>query len=81
MCMVNYMFIAKPFLNSNKAIKEFEDLDNAVAYLEKVTGFEMSFEVDRKKKKQLIKDGMPSLEANKLSKTYDWELIGKLIRS
>ena len=51
------MFIAKPFLNSDKAMKEFDDVDNAVAYLEKVTGFEMSFEVDRKKKKQLIKDG------------------------
>ena len=33
------MFIAKPFLNSDKAMKEFEDVDNAVAYLEKVTGF------------------------------------------
>ncbi len=75
------MFIAKPFLNSDKAMKEFEDVDKAVAYLEEVTGFEMSFELDRKKKRQLIKNGMPSLEANKLSKTYDWELIGKLIRS
>ena len=74
------MFIAKPFLNSDKAMKEFEDVDKAVAYLEEVTGFEMSFELDRKKR-QLIKNGMPSLEANKLSKTYDWELIGKLIRS
>ena len=40
----------------------------------------MSFELDRKKKKKLIKEGMSSLEANELSKTYDWELIGKLIR-
>ena len=37
----------------------------------------MSFELDRKKKKKLIKDGMPSLEANELSKTYDWELISE----
>jgi len=73
-------YLAKPYLNSNKAIKEFEDIEDAVAYLEEVTGFEMSFEVDRKKKKQLIKSGMPSLQANKLSKSYDWELIGKLIR-
>mgnify|MGYP001164844126 FL=1 len=74
------MFVAKPFLNSNKCIREFDDIEKAVTYLEEITGFEMSFEVDRKKKKKLIKDGMPSLQANTLSKTYDWELIGKLIR-
>tara|TARA_B100000287_G_scaffold122092_1_gene113876 strand:- start:8423 stop:8653 length:231 start_codon:yes stop_codon:yes gene_type:complete len=73
-------YLAKPYLNSNKEIKEFEDIEDAVAYLEEVTGFEMSFEVDRKKKKKLIESGMASLLANKLSKTYDWELIGKLIR-
>jgi len=74
------MYIAKPSLNNNIGIKEFEDIHDAIGYLEEATGFEMSFELDRKKKKKLIKDGMPSLEANELSKTYDWELIGKLIR-
>jgi len=74
------MFIAKPHLNNNIGVKEFEDIHYAIGYLEEATGFEMSFELDRKKKKKLIKDGMPSLEANELSKTYDWELIGKLIR-
>ena len=76
----NNMFVAKPCLNNNIGVKEFEDIHDAISYLEKETGFEMSFELDRKKKKKLIKEGMPSLEANELSKTYDWELIGKLIR-
>ena len=74
------MFTAKPFLNNNLKKKTFDDIKKAVAYLEEVTGFEMSFEVDKKKKKQLIKNGMPSIDANDLSKTYDWELVGKLIR-
>jgi len=74
------MFVAKPHLNNNIGVKEFEDIHDAIGYLEEATGFEMSFELDRKKKKKLIKSGMPSLEANELSKTYDWELIGKLIR-
>ena len=74
------MFVAKPCLNNNIGVKEFEDIHDAISYLEQETGFEMSFELDRKKKKKLIKSGMPSLEANELSKTYDWELIGKLIR-
>ena len=74
------MFVAKPSLNNNIGVKEFEDIHDAIGYLEQATGFEMSFELDRKKKKKLIKEGMPSLEANELSKTYDWELIGKLIR-
>ena len=74
------MFVAKPCLNNNICVKEFEDIHDAISYLEQETGFEMSFELDRKKKKKLIKSGMPSLEANELSKTYDWELIGKLIR-
>ena len=70
----------QPFLNNNKDMKEFDCIQDAIKYLEQVTGYEMSFELDRKKKKKLIKDGVPSLEANELSKTYDWELIGKLIR-
>ena len=76
----NNMFVAKPFLNNNKDMKEFDCIKDAIKYLEDITGYEMSFELDRKKKKKLIKNGMHSLEANELSKTYDWELIGKLIR-
>ena len=74
------MFVAKPYLNNNKDMKEFHCIQDAIKHLEQVTGYEMSFELDRKKKKKLIKEGMSSLEANELSKTYDWELIGKLIR-
>ncbi len=74
------MFVAKPYLNNNKDMKEFQCIQDAIKHLEQVTGYEMSFELDRKKKKKLIKEGMSSLEANELSKTYDWELVGKLIR-
>ena len=52
------MFVAKPYLNNNKDMKEFDCIQDAIKYLEQVTGYEMSFELDRKKKKKLIKDGM-----------------------
>ena len=49
------MFVAKPFLNNNKDMKEFDCIKDAIKYLEDITGYEMSFELDRKKKKKLIK--------------------------
>ena len=57
-------YLAKPYLNKNIGMKEFERIEDAVRYLETYTGFQMSFEVNKKTK----------------VKTYDWELIGKLIR-
>jgi len=57
-------YIAKPYLNKNVGTKEFDDIKKAVQYLEQYTGIQMSFEVNKKTKE----------------KTYDWELIGKLIR-
>jgi len=58
-------FIAKPYLNQNKGMKEFSDIKAAVKYLEKVTGFKMDSVVTNRKTKE---------------RTYDWELVGKLIR-
>ena len=58
-------FIAKPYLNQNKGMKEFSDIKAAVKYLEEVTGFKMDSEVTNRKTKD---------------RTYDWELVGKLIR-
>lgn len=57
-------YLAKPYLNKNIGMKEFEQIEDAVRYLETYTGFQMSFKVNKKTK----------------VKTYDWELIGKLIR-
>lgn len=57
-------YIAKPYLNKNVGMKEFDNVEDAVRYLETYTGFQMTFEVNKKTK----------------VKTYDWELIGKLIR-
>jgi hypothetical protein len=58
-------FIAKPYLNKNKDMKEFSDIKAAVKYLEQVTGYKMDSEVTNRKTKE---------------RTYDWELVGKLIR-
>ena len=55
-------WIAKPYLNSNRALREFDDMESAVKYLEDYTGFKMDYVKDRKTK----------------IKTYDWELVGKL---
>ena len=74
-------YTAQPYLNSMIGAKNFETRKEAVQYLEEKTGYEMSFEVDKTKKKQLIKQGVSSKEANELAKTYDWELIGKLYRN
>lgn len=57
-------YVAKPYLNRNKDMKEFSDIREAVSYLERITGIQMSFEINKKTKE----------------KTYDWELIGKLTR-
>jgi len=56
------MYIAKPYLNNNIGIAEFETKADAAAYLEEYTGIEMAYERNRKTKEI----------------TYDWELIGKL---
>ena len=57
-------YIAKPYLLKDTGMKEFDDIKEAVLYLEKYTGYKMDFVKDRKTKE----------------KTYDWELVGKLIR-
>ena len=57
-------YIAKPYLNRNTGMKEFDDIKKAVKYLEDYTGYKMEFVKDRKTKE----------------KTYDWELCGKLVR-
>jgi len=45
------MWVAKPNLNNNNGIKEFEDVKVAVAYLEEYTGVEMAYDRCRKTKK------------------------------
>ena len=57
-------YIAKPYLNKNTGMKEFDDIKEAVLYLEEYTGFKMDFVYNKKTKE----------------KTYDWELVGKLKR-
>jgi benzoyl-CoA reductase/2-hydroxyglutaryl-CoA dehydratase subunit BcrC/BadD/HgdB len=57
-------YIAKPYLLKDTDKKEFDDIEEAVKYLEDYTGHKMSYEKNRKTKE----------------KTYDWELVGKLIR-
>jgi hypothetical protein len=57
-------YIAKPYLNKDLGIKEFDSMEKAVNYLEEFTGYKMDYVVDRKTK----------------AKKYDWELIGKLYR-
>lgn len=57
-------YIAKPFLNKETGKREFDKIEDAVKYLEDFTGFKMDFVKNRKTKE----------------KTYDWELVGKLIR-
>ena len=57
-------FLAKPNLNNSLGAREFDDIKEAVSYLEEKTGYKMDFVVDRKTK----------------AKIYDWELVGKLKR-
>lgn len=56
-------YIAKPYLNKNVGMKEFDNVEDAVRYLETYTGFKMSSGYNKKTK----------------IRTYDWQLIGKLI--
>lgn len=74
------MYIAKPNLNNKIGVKEFATRAEAAAYLESYTGIEMAYEVDKKLKKRLIAEGVPSAEAIERAKTYDWELIEKLYK-
>ena len=57
-------YIAKPYLNKNVGVKEFDDISAAVNYLEEFTGYKMDYVYNKKTKE----------------KTYDWELVGKLKR-
>jgi len=61
--MENTMWLAKPNLNNMTNSKTFEKVDEAVLYLEQITGYKMDFVRNKKTK----------------VKTYDWELVGKLI--
>jgi len=57
------MWLAKPNLNNMTNSKTFEKVDEAVLYLEQITGYKMDFVRNKKTK----------------VKKYDWELVGKLI--
>ena len=57
-------YIAKPYLNRATGTKEFSDIKEAVLYLEEYTGIKMDYVYNKKTKE----------------KTYDWEIIGKLLR-
>ena len=72
------MYTAKPHMNVNRQMKSFPTKLEAVQYLEKVTGYQMDYEVNKTLKKLFVAEGMSSVEANELAKVYDWELIGKL---
>ena len=58
------MYVAKPNLFNTIGQKSFADIKAAVSYLEEKTGHKMDYVVDKRTKER----------------TYDWELIGKLIR-
>lgn len=58
------IWVAKPYMNKSTGMKEFSDVESAVAYLEEYTGHKMDFVKNKKTK----------------VKTYDWELIGKLYK-
>jgi len=57
-------YVAKPNLNNNTGLKEFNTLKEAVDYLENKTGYKMDF-IKNYKTGEVV---------------YDWELIGKLKR-
>ena len=57
------MWLAKPNLNNNTNSKTFDKVEDAVTYLEEVTGYKMDFVRNKKTK----------------VKTYDWQLVGKLV--
>lgn len=75
------MYTAQPNLNNMINAKQFATREEAVAHLEVMTGFDMSFEVSKSMKKLLLAEGYSPKEANELAKTYDWELIGKLYKT
>lgn len=58
------MWVAKPYLNSNKNVKKFKTAKEGAEYLEAFTGIEMAYDRNRKTKEI----------------TYDWEIIGKLFQ-
>jgi len=58
------MWVAKPNLNNDRDILKFENVKDAVKYLEEFTGIEMAYDRNRKTKEV----------------TYDWEIIGKLFQ-
>lgn len=57
-------YVAKPKLNNTIGQKTFDNLKDAIIYLEESTGHKMDFVKD-KKTGEIV---------------YDWELIGKLKR-
>jgi hypothetical protein len=56
------MWVAKPNLNNNIGMKEFDTAKEGAEYLEVYTGIEMAYDRNRKTKEI----------------TYDWEIIDKL---
>lgn len=56
------MYLAKPNLNNTIGQQTFDNVEDAVKYLEQKTGHKMDFVYDKKTK----------------TKTYDWQLVGKL---
>jgi hypothetical protein len=72
------MFVAKPNLNNTLHSKVFATKIEAVQYLEEFTGIEMSYEINKKLRKKLMKDGMSQSASLEAAKVYDWEIIGKL---
>ena len=59
-------FIAKPRVANSIDQKVFDDVNEAVKYLEEKTGYSMGYQKKTKK--------------GKISIIHDWEIIGKLIR-
>jgi hypothetical protein len=60
------MWVTKPYITSNRGMKKFETMIEAVKYLELETKHEMSFEsyVDK--------------TTGEKRRKYDWEIVGKL---
>jgi hypothetical protein len=67
------MFLAKPNLNNSDNQKVFNTESEAIAYLEKMTGHEMDFEV--KRRRDPVTGKMKVIE-----KISDWYLVNKLER-
>jgi len=84
------MFIAKPNLGNSRGEKVFHNKEEAVKYLEEMTGFEFPYPVPPSKlpknPKKLMdqfgltpEDRVARIKNNEV--TYpDWELLGKLKR-